>query len=293
MRPDMLHKKRVATTIYYAARKRLRKLLGLRPRNTAAAVLGFPMEHILARHSWIVRTILQHAPANLDLRGKAACEVGAGDCLASASFFLAKGAAKVNIVEIEPPVINEKQVQVLKALAAQGLPIDQTIIQQTDRGLQLDPARVAYHTAFMEQFQPQEQHEFLFSFSVMEHVEDLSAFYKSCHRVLAPGGWMLHQIDLGGHELFEDPLPPLDFQTYPDWLFAVMFPKFHRATRRFVDEHVAAVKGAGFNVEKVVATRKAEEAYLRQLWPKLRSAARQRPFEDVQVVEFSLLARKP
>jgi hypothetical protein len=293
MRPDMLHKKRVATTIYYATRKRIRKALGLRPRHTAAAVLGFPMEHILARHGWIVRSILEHAPANLDLRGKAACEVGAGDCLASASCFLARGASKVNIIEVEPPVINEKQVQVLKALREQGLPIDETIIQKTNhQGLQLDPARVAYHTGFMEQFQPREQHEFLFSFSVMEHVEDLSAFYNSCHRVVAPGGWMLHQIDLGGHELFEDPLPPLDFQTYPDWLFRLMYPKFHRATRRFIDEHVDAVKRAGFQVEKIVPTRKADETYLRQLWPQLRSAARKRPFADVQVVEFALLARK-
>lgn len=288
----MLHKKRVATTVYYATRRRIRKGLGIRPRNTAAPVLGFPLEHVVSRHSWIVRTILDHAPAELDLRNKAACEVGAGDCLAAASLFLAKGAARVNIVEVEPSVVNEKQLQVLDALKAQGLPIDTSIIQQWNGALQLDASRVAYHTGFMEQFTPNEQHEFLFSFSVMEHVEDLEAFYSSCHRVLSSGAWMLHQIDLGGHELFEDPMPPLDFQTYPDWLFSLMYPKYHRATRRFVDEHVAAVKKSGFKVEKVIPTRRADEAYLRRLWPHLRSAAKKRPFEDVQVVEFALLARK-
>jgi SAM-dependent methyltransferase len=246
---------------------------------------------VIARHSWIVRTIQQHAPAELDLRGKAACEVGAGDCLAGASYFLARGAQQVNIVEIEPPVVTEKQLQVLDALKAQGLPIDTSIIQR-DSGLRLDSSRVAYHTCFMENFTPSAQHEFLFSFSVMEHVEDLDAFYRSCHRVLSPGAWMLHQIDLGGHELFEDPMPPLDFQTYPNWLYDLMFPKYHRATRRFVDEHVAAVKNAGFQVLKVVPTRKADGNYVQQLWPSFRPEARQRPAEEVGVVEFSLLARK-
>ncbi|MGZ8940687.1 MAG: methyltransferase domain-containing protein [Limisphaerales bacterium] len=288
----MLHKKRVATTIYYSTRKRIRKTLGIRARNTAAPVLGYSLDHVVARHSWIVRSIIDHAPADLDLRGKAACEVGAGDCLAAASFFLAKGARKVNIVEVEPPAINEKQVQVLKTLAAQGLPIDPTIITNNNGGLHLDASRVAYHTGFMEQFHASDLHDFLFSFSVLEHVEDLSSFYNSCHRVVAPGGWMLHMIDLGGHECFEDPLPPLDFQTYPDWFFRVMYPKYHRATRRFVDEHADAVTASGFKVVKITPTRKADEQYLRDLWPKLRSAARKRPFEDVRVVEFALLARK-
>lgn len=287
----MLHKKRVAQTIYYSTRKRIRKALRIRPRNTAAPVLGYALDVVVARHSWIVRCIQEHGPADLDLHGKAACEVGAGDCLAAASHFLAKGARKVNIVEVEPPAVNEKQLQVLNALIAQGLPIDPTIIAR-DGGLHLDSSRVAYHTGFMEQFDAKELHEFLFSFSVMEHVEDLSAFYNSCHRVVAPGGWMLHMIDLGGHEFFEDPLPPLDFQTYPDWFFRVMYPKFHRATRRFVDEHADAVTAAGFKVVKITPTRKADEAYMRELWPKLRSAARKRPFEDVRVVEFALLARK-
>ncbi|HEX7859831.1 MAG TPA: methyltransferase domain-containing protein [Verrucomicrobiae bacterium] len=287
----MLHKKRVAQTVYYALKRRVRRTLGFRPRHTAAPVLGCAFEEVIARHGWIVRTIVEHGPKELDLRGKAACEVGAGDCLAGASCLLSKGARHVNIVEVEPPVVNERQVEVLNALKKQGLPVDPSIVQRNG-DWHLDSSRVAYYTCFMEKFEPREEHEFLFSFSVMEHVEDLHAFYTNCHRVLAPGGWMLHQIDLGGHALFEDPMPPLDFQTYPDWLFRLMYPKYHRATRRFVDEHVEAVKRAGFKVTKVTPTRKADENYLRGLWPNLRSAARKRPFEDVQVVEFALLARK-
>jgi hypothetical protein len=289
----MLHKKRVAQTIYYSTRGRIRTLLGLRRRNSAAPILGYALEVALARHRWIVRSVLQHAPADLDLKDKAVCEVGAGDCLAASSLFLARGASRVNIVEVEPPVVNEKQREILEKLKSEGLPLDLSIIRQNGAGaLDLDASRVAYHTCFMEQFRGDEQHHFLFSFSVLEHVEDFRGFYESCHRSMAPGAWMLHLIDLGGHALFEHPLPPLDFQTYPDWLYDLMFPKYHRATRRFLGDHVDAVKAAGFSIEKITPTNTADPQYLDQLQLKLRRAARERSREEMAVVEFALLARK-
>jgi hypothetical protein len=287
----MLHPKRVAKTLYYAMRRRLRKALGATPRRSAAPVLGFSMDIVVERHGWICRSILQHSPPDLDLRGHAICEVGAGDCLASSSLFLAKGARHVNIVEIEAPVASEKQLDILQKLHGQGLPMDFTILRRNG-GWHLDESRISYHRCFMEDFEARDAHQFLFSFSVLEHVEDLKGFYTSCWRALAPGGWMVHLIDLGGHELFEDPLPPLDFQTYPDWLYNLMYPKYHRATRRFLNEHVDAVRQSGFRVEKVTPTRKADAAYLDGLWPKLRASARIRPREEIEVVEFALLARK-
>lgn len=287
----MLHKKRVATTLYYSARQRLKKSLGIRSRHTAAPILLSASEIAVQRHAWICQSILDHAPQDLDLHERSVCEVGAGDCLASSALFLAKGARHVNIVEFEPPSINERQVEILKSLRAKGYPVDLSILEN-ENGWRLDKKRVTYHQCFMEQFQSSEQHHFLFSFSVVEHVEDLAAFYASCRQALAPGGWMLHMVDLGGHVLFEDPLPPLDFQTYPDWLYDLMFPKFHRATRRFLNEHTEAVQKAGFRIDKVTPTRNADPSYLDALWPKLRGAAQNRPRQEVAVVEFALLARK-
>lgn len=286
----MLHKKRVATSLYYAAKLRLRKVLGISPRHTAAPVLNYATKIAVERHAWICRSILDHFPPGLDLNGGAVCEVGAGDCLASSSLFLAKGARRVNIVEVEPPTINEKQFEILQALRDQEYPVDLTILARNSQW-QLDRSRVAYHQCFMEQFASEDQHNLLFSFSVIEHVEDLGEFYKSCRRALAPDGWMLHLVDLGGHVLFEDPLPPLDFQTYPDWLYDLMFPKYHRATRRFLHEHLDAIQKAGFKIEKITPTRKADAAYLDKIWPNLRKNARQKPRDEVAVVEFAVLAR--
>jgi hypothetical protein len=285
----MLHKKRVLQTIYYAMRRRLRGALGLPARNTAAPWLG-QLDVAVARHSWIARSVLEHAPAELDLRGKAVCEVGAGDCLAASSLFLAKGATRVDIVEAEPPATNERQLEVLRKLKEQGLPIDLGILRQ-EGGLALDERKVTYHRCYMENFNSPVEHEFLFSFSVVEHVEDLGGFHRACRNALASGGWMLHLVDLGGHVLFEDPLPPLDFQTYPDWLYDLMFPRYNRATRRFLNEHLEAITNAGFKIERVTPTRKADAAYLDRLWPQLRRAAQARGRGEVGIVEFAVLAR--
>lgn len=287
----MLHPSRVAKTIYYEGKGRLRRWLRISPRPATAPVLGGPIEQAVERHAWILRSILQHSPAELDLTGKAVCEVGAGDCLASASLFLAKGAKRVDIIEVQPCFVDDRQVQILSALKDEGLPVDLTIVRRHD-GLRLDDSRVFYHRCFMEQFRSEVGHAFIFSFSVMEHVEDLPGFYVACRNALAPGGWMLHMVDLGGHGLFEDPLPPLDFQTYPGWLYDLMWPRYHRATRRFLSEHISAVTSAGFRIAAVTPTRVADPAYLEALRPQLRRQARALANDELGVIEFALLAQK-
>jgi hypothetical protein len=63
---------------------------------------------------------------------------------------------------------------------------------------------------------------------VLEHVEDLLGAMTVCFSLMKPGARMVHVTDLGGHGFFEDPMPPLDFQVYPDWLY----DPFQLSTRR-------------------------------------------------------------
>jgi SAM-dependent methyltransferase len=289
----MLHRKRVAIALYYAFRRRIRVALGIPARPKPPPVLGHSLEYAVKWHSSILDGLMKHLPQGLEFTGKNVCEVGAGDCLATSAFFLARGARHVDVIEMASPVINERQKQVLEILKWRGYPVDLTILRQesASSSLRLDK-RVTYHHTYMENFQTSTRFDFIFSNSVMEHVEDLAGFYVACWRTLTSGGQMLHLIDLGGHELFEDPLPPLDFQTYPDWLYNAMYPKYYRATRRFLSEHADMAKAAGFTIEQLTPTRTADDNYVDELWPRLRSAARQRPREEIRVVEFALLAGK-
>jgi hypothetical protein len=249
------------------------------------------LQSIVERHGWIAESLLEHLPPELDLRDKSVCEAGSGNCLAAVSLYLAKGARHVDIVDAFPLVVNQQQLDLLEALKEQGLPMDTGIILRTS-SLQLDAARVNHHNCYMEQSNASDKYDLLSSFSVVEHVEDLGAFYFSCWKALRRGGWMLHIIDLGGHEQFEDPLPPLDFQTYLDWLFSLMYPRYYRATRRLLGEHKQAVTHAGFIIKEIKVRRKAEPAYLAAIWPQLRAAARAQPRDQVGIIEFALLARK-
>jgi hypothetical protein len=288
----MLHKKRVARALYYSARRWLRTNLRLKPKNRPPPVLGQAIENVIDRHAGIARRFLDNLPTQLNLTNKRFCEVGPGDCLAMAGVALGMGATNVHMIEMCEPVVNQKQVEVLRALKAQKLPMDLSMIREGNPP-QLDSQRIVYHHCFMEQFSAVEQFDLIFSNSVVEHVEDLAGFHNSCRSALVKGGWALHIVDLGGHGEFEDPLPPLDFQTYSDWLFACIYPKYHRATRRFLNEHQNAFLQVGFVLERVKILRSADQIYMQALRPALRRAARQIAPEELAPIEVAILARKP
>ena len=103
---------------------------------------------------------------------------------------------------------------------------------------------------------------------------------------------MVHVTDLGGHGFFEDPMPPLDFQVYPDWLYALMFPPYARATRRPVGEYTACARAIGFHEVKAQPIRVADEKYLDEIWPRLNPRIKRSGRAEVRVIEFILSAVK-
>lgn len=287
----MTYLQRIFSALNGNFRRQVRIALGRKAR-PAVPVLSQPLEAIVERHAWICKCLGDYWPVGLDITGRRVCEVGAGDCLAAAGFVLAHGKAEhVVLVEREPAVVNSKQREVLAALAAQGIAMQQDIITPGNPPA-LNPNRATYCMAYMEECPLPPEHAFLYSICVGEHVEDLARFFASCHAALSPGGGMWHYIDLGGHGVFEDPLPPLEFQRVPDWLFAAMYPHYHRATRRFVEDYVTAAKTAGFVEVTTKAVRRADPTYMASVRPKLRAAARRRTDEELGTIEFILSARK-
>jgi len=286
----MLHKLKVLKALKGNTLRQARILLGIKSR-PKVPVLSRPVAEIVGLHSLICRRLTELWPDGLALDGESVCEIGPGDCLASAAFFIAKGARHVDLVELQPPVANAKQLEVLKALKDMGFPISLDVITGGDNPA-LNGRWVSYHKQHMENYPADNRHGFMFSHNVMEHVEDLESCFRSMHRSLRPGGRMLHIIDLGGHDQFEDPLPPLDFQTYPDWLFAAMYPAHHRNTRRFLADYRAAAAQAGFKQIEIRPTRIADKNYVASIHGKLRAAARRQPVGDIAVIEFNLLAVK-
>ncbi|MGD1017984.1 MAG: methyltransferase domain-containing protein [Verrucomicrobiia bacterium] len=245
------------------------------------------MDKAVERYTQICNLALLSLPGNQRLDGLVACEVGAGDCLATAGLFLGLGARRVEIVEFNPPVATRRQKEVLERVAATGLPVNVDAVLIGDPP-SLNSSWVAYRMGFMEEMNIRDTYDLIFSFSVVEHVEDLPAFFSSCHRALKPGGVMIHAVDLGGHGPFEDPAPPLDFQIYPNWLYWLMFPPYNRATRWPVGVYQQCAQDAGFSGVRINTTRVADAGYFQQIWPFLRRELRDAGAEQARVVEFVL-----
>jgi len=288
----MLHRIQVLRAVYYAQRWRLKRLLGIadKPR---APVLSSTTGAALERHLRIC-TLLAGNLKGLDLiQGGMACEVGSGDCLASADLFLGAGFDKVYLVEKQSIVVDQRQRDVLRALADRPeLPNAMQAMVDSDRPA-INAEKVKVIPAFFEEADVPEKVDFIFSFDVLEHVEDLDGFFKKCADILSPNGVMLHKFDLSGHEFFEDPMPPLDFQTYPDWLYRLMFPKYRRACRRFLDEIVAAMEKAGFVISGREVLRVAATDYIEVLRPALRSEAKKRSGSALAPLDILIRAHLP
>lgn len=284
----LLHPSAVFQALVQAQRWRIKRLLGIaeRPRSP---VLEGGLDQAVERYRRICRTLLAHLPRALP-DSFVAAEIGCGDCLAAADLMLGLGARHVHLIEHQAMPITALHREALEQTRAPDLP-NRAEMLTSDTPPRLHPARVTLHAGLLEKIVLPEPLDLVYSFDVLEHVEDLDAFFFSCRRLLRPGGWSLHKFDLSGHGLFEDPMPPLDFQTYPRWLYRLMFPRYQRAAGNLADRFFAAIKGQGFEILDVIPLRTANPSYLQAIRPRLRQEARNKGDEILRLLDLVVLMR--
>lgn len=285
----LLHPGAVARAIYHAQRWRLKRLLKIRERPRSPVLEG-GMTQAVERYRRICRTLLTHIPDPLP-KDFLAAEIGCGDCLAAADMMLGLGAGHVHLIEYQALPISHLHREALIQAKAPDLPNRATILLP-DNPPRLDPALATLHTGLLERIALPKPVDFIYSFDVLEHVEDLDAFFSCCHRLLKPGGWCLHKFDLTGHEFFEDPMPPLDFQTYPRWLYRLMFPRYRRAVGNFADTFLGAMVRHGLKILDTVALRIANPVYLSTIRPSLRKEGRNKSSEILGMLDLIVVARR-
>jgi len=286
----LLHPRAVARAIYYAQRWRLKRFLRI-PDRPRSPVLDSGLEQAVDRYRRICRTLLSALPSASSIQGSAVAEIGCGDCLAAADMMLGLGARHVHLVEHQAMPITELHRKALEMSLTPDLP-NRAEILTPGSSLSLNPAKATLHTGLLENISLPEPVDLIYSFDVLEHVEDLDAFFSCCQRSLKPGGLSLHKFDLSGHEFFEDPMPPLDFQTYPSWLFQLMFPRYRRAVGNFADQFFDVMRKYGFQIEQITPLRRVEPNYLCEIRPLLRREARKRSDETLSLLDLVVLARR-
>jgi len=261
-------------------------------RRPTSRVMDQGIDHAVERYTRICKTLQSHLPDPKALDGAVTAEIGCGDCFAAADMMLGLGARHVHLVEYLPLELSEANRRALNALVEHNdLPNKGTLLDSGDK-LQLNPEKASYHQGLLENIHLPEKVDFLYSFDVLEHVEDLEGFFSYCGEVVRPGGVMVHKFDLSGHGLFEDPMPPLDFQTFPRWVFDLIFVKYQRAVGNFADDFLQAIERHGFTDPKVIPIRVADSDYLDEIWPHLRSDARLRPKDIVKMLDLVVTATR-
>ena len=103
---------------------------------------------------------------------------------------------------------------------------------------------------------------------------------------------MIHKFDLSGHGLLEDPIPPLDFQTYPDWLYGLMYPKYSRAVRNTINVFQNEIQRLNFKNIRIQAITRAETAYIDRLRPRLRKEITHLSLDELSILDVVVTASK-
>ena len=300
----ILHPKLVIQSIARRSRSALKNFILQTPLKHPFALAGFTkpavitgekivnQESVLNRHVRICKILSRELELIRPEDRQVACEIGAGDCLASSDLLLGSGFQKIYVVENPSPPLGDSQIAILSQIAAlEELPNNLDVIENRT-SKKLDTARVTMIEDYFEYTTLPEQVDLLFSFDVLEHVENIPEFFEKCRLALREGGVMIHKFDLSGHGLLEDPIPPLDFQTYPDWLYGLMHPKYSRAVRNTIDVFQHEIQRLGFKDIRIQAITRADSDYIESLRPRLRRGIDHLSTDELSMLDVVVTASK-
>ena len=169
--------------------------------------------------------------AEANLRGKRILEIGFGDNVGVALKFLAAGAAQVVCLDKFYARRNaQQQSEIYKNLRAtltdpQRDRFDQAI--DLSDGIRCNPERLrciyGADADELEDLFSRESFDLIISRAVMQDILEPEGAFEAMDAVLAPGGFMLHKIDLSDQGMFRDNgMHPLTFLTIPDSIYRLM-----------------------------------------------------------------------
>ncbi len=256
-----------------------------------------------------------------DLDQARVLDLGCGESLGLALQFLSAGAREVALFEV-PAAAPGRDQELCRALRdrAWGKPrqnIDLAI--RFEDGLRLNPSRLRLlgraELVDAARFLPRRFFSLIVSRGVLGQVSDIDAAFQSMDVLLAPGGRMLHKIDLSDRGMFSrDGLHPLEFLTLPRAIYPLMDAPEGRPNRRRIDYYRRKLRSLGYFAGLLVTSVTGltgeilphkpsvelgedyfgrTEALIKAIRPRLARPFRHLPDEDLTVTGIFLIAQKP
>jgi SAM-dependent methyltransferase len=209
----------------------VKRRLGRRDGPMGATHRRFDLEGSVAYVESVFADYLEYGElAESDLEGKAVLELGPGDNLGVALCLLAAGAGEVVSTDRFIPFRDpDRELQVLRALVEARGPEARARVGSVVSGGAVDfsgtPFTFLPDTPIENAVDSLGEGRFdlIVSRAVLEHVHDLETAFESMDRLLAPGGTMIHKVDLDDHRLFTvGGQNPLTFLTISDRTYGWM-----------------------------------------------------------------------
>ena len=178
------------------------------------------------------------------IRNKRILEIGPGSNMGVALKFLAAGAKQVTCVDkFYSKSDPAKQYRIYKSLREQ---LDDVSRQRFDKAIELSDGikinqnrlRYVYGVGLenAEKFFAPFSFDVIVSRAVIEHLYNTDAGFSSMDRILVPGGYMIHKIDLRDHGMFSSHgMHPLLFLTIPKFIYRLMTIDVGKPNRRLIN----------------------------------------------------------
>lgn len=231
------------------------------------------------------------------LHDKRLMEYGPGDLPGIALLMVAHGARQVVCVDRFAMVkMSPKNVRIAEIML-ERLPqplrdrADACFKQPGHPGSGFDARFIAYRVQPSGLSGLVDKVDLVISRAVLEHVNDLHATFRDMYAALKPGGIALHLVDLKSHGLHRD--NPLDFLSWPAWLWALMYSAKGVPNRLRVNAYREAARHSGFETIALTPTVLASETDVRAIRAALAAPFKNLSDTDLSCLGFWLVCRKP
>ena len=197
------------------------------------------------------------------LRGKRILEVGPGDNFGVALKFLAAGAAKVVSLDKFYSERNvEQQTRIYQELRNQLSPDEARVFDECIKlngEIVLNEERLQYIYGHgieeADQILEPGSFDFIVSRAVIHNVYDVERGFEAMDRLLAPGGYTLHKIDLSDENMFSSRgMHPLTFLTIPERIYYLMASDSGKPNRKLIGDYREQVQKRGYETKILITT---------------------------------------
>jgi hypothetical protein len=228
--------------------------------------------------------------------GKRVLEYGPGDCLGVALVLYAYGAASVHCVDHFPVYrAGPRAVAVYRAIldsldAEARARAERAFVESGNPATGLAPSAVEYRVRPHGLSGRRGEYDVVLSRSVLALVDRVDATLADVAGALAPGGLSIHKVDLSSHGLDRD--RPLDFLTWPEPLYRLMYSHKGRPNRLRVDRYQALAKASGLAIRKLAPTGRVSEADALFIRAHVDGAFRDVPLEQLSWLGFWIVLER-